>query len=319
MLSRINSKGSFTASQLSLHLNWIYIGNLSDAQNVTELESLGITHVLTVAGLDVSKELYYPFIHFKADIADHPSAEILKVAPECISFIQDCYKIGGKILIHCASGISRSVTICVVYLMVKCDLSYEESLSIVENCRPGANPNVGFRHQLKLLERHSKNITMAASEFHKQSVDGDILACIASQRERCNQFHRRADEYELEIKSKRLSSIEKTSIVEGLRQLNEEIIFLLQMLSREGQPVPIDSTEKERDTAGAVVCRETVPDGGAQPLHSDSRSGVKSASPSNRHGTFSIIVEDKVADMIIRSALSKCQRLKEELESSLDS
>lgn len=66
----------------------------------------------------------------------------------------------GKELEHCcavtppslphssAAGISRSVTITVMYLMTVSKLKFEEALSVVQHCREMANPNMGFRAQL---------------------------------------------------------------------------------------------------------------------------------------------------------------------------
>ena len=47
-----------------------------------------------------------------------------------------------------AAGISRSVTITVVYLMSVSTLNFHEALSVVQYCREVANPNMGFRTQL---------------------------------------------------------------------------------------------------------------------------------------------------------------------------
>ena len=51
-----------------------------------------------------------------------------------------------------AAGISRSVTITVMYLMTVSSFSFEESLTVVQYCREMANPNYGFRLQLKRFE-----------------------------------------------------------------------------------------------------------------------------------------------------------------------
>ena len=47
-----------------------------------------------------------------------------------------------------AAGISRSVTITVMYLMSVSSLSFDEALTVVQHCRQMANPNMGFRAQL---------------------------------------------------------------------------------------------------------------------------------------------------------------------------
>ena len=51
-----------------------------------------------------------------------------------------------------AAGISRAVTMTVMYLMTISSLSFEEALSVVQYCREVANPNLGFRMQLRKYE-----------------------------------------------------------------------------------------------------------------------------------------------------------------------
>ena len=48
-----------------------------------------------------------------------------------------------------AAGISRSVTIVVMYIMTVSTLGFEEALTVVQYCREMANPNFGFRMQLR--------------------------------------------------------------------------------------------------------------------------------------------------------------------------
>ena len=50
---------------------------------------------------------------------------------------------------YSAAGISRSVTITTLYVMCVSSLGMEESLAVVRFCRDIANPNFGFRMQLK--------------------------------------------------------------------------------------------------------------------------------------------------------------------------
>jgi len=47
------------------------------------------------------------------------------------------------------AGISRSVTITAMYIMLVTSLTNEQALAIIRQCRPQAGPNFGFRSQLK--------------------------------------------------------------------------------------------------------------------------------------------------------------------------
>ena len=50
---------------------------------------------------------------------------------------------------YSVAGVSRSVTITAMYIMLVTSLSHEQALTIIRQCRPQAGPNIGFRTQLK--------------------------------------------------------------------------------------------------------------------------------------------------------------------------
>ena len=187
------------------YLGFLFIGSLSSAKNIEELARLGITYVLTVARISgVEFEYAENIRHLKIQIEDHPASNILSVSEECFGFIDAAVNNNSKILVHCASGISRSVTICTMYIMKRYALSAKVALAIIRECRPLANPNIGFMHQIKLLESCSLNVRYAEAEFQKamNQTDGrGIVALIAEKRNTANDFHKEIDELELLIKA----------------------------------------------------------------------------------------------------------------------
>lgn len=59
---------------------------------------------------------------------------------------------GGKILVHCEAGISRSPTICMAYLMKTKKLCLEEAFDYIKQRRSLISPNFGFMGQLLQYE-----------------------------------------------------------------------------------------------------------------------------------------------------------------------
>ena len=59
---------------------------------------------------------------------------------------------GGKVLVHCYAGLSRSVTVIVAYLMQNERMLLDEALRFVKHKRPYAQPNPGFLKQLVEFE-----------------------------------------------------------------------------------------------------------------------------------------------------------------------
>jgi len=58
----------------------------------------------------------------------------------------------GKVLVHCHEGKSRSVSLCVSYLMARKQVPLADALAFVKSKRPIAKPNAGFLKQLLSFE-----------------------------------------------------------------------------------------------------------------------------------------------------------------------
>ncbi|RLN97568.1 hypothetical protein BBJ28_00010968 [Nothophytophthora sp. Chile5] len=63
---------------------------------------------------------------------------------------------GGKVLVHCFMGRSRSATIILAYLVSRRGLALSEALRELRRVRPQAQPNTGFYKELLALEAQQK-------------------------------------------------------------------------------------------------------------------------------------------------------------------
>ena len=151
---------TFNASKIC---EGVYLGDISSAYNKEKLKEQGITHILcTILGV----EPVFPndFVYKNIYLRDVPSQEILNYLDECADFIDQAQKQGGKVLVHCMCGISRSASMVIAYLISKRSMQFEMAMSHVVTRRPIAKPNPGFQQQLINYEwKHSQFIKRSKS------------------------------------------------------------------------------------------------------------------------------------------------------------
>lgn len=128
----------------------LYLGNYEAASDRSLLESLGITHILTVAS-----DLYplFPdnFTYLQITALDTNTEDLFKVFSTTHNFISAALNT-GKILVHCLMGISRSSTIVIAYLMRSQSIKYSQALELTVSHHSIADPNLNFVRQLLKLE-----------------------------------------------------------------------------------------------------------------------------------------------------------------------
>lgn len=139
----------------------MWLGSVIAAMNEEGLNKHNIRFVLTVARNLVKFEL--PQVEDAGVILDHavvevddlPEVDILSHFDEALDWIDFVLKQKkGAILIHCAQGISRSVSFALAYLMSRRQMSLKSATRYVEIRRTIANPNFGFRYQLLRYEEY---------------------------------------------------------------------------------------------------------------------------------------------------------------------
>jgi dual specificity phosphatase 12 len=94
--------------------------------------------------------------HLHLQLRDEEDEALLPHLPSALAFIQEALDHqGGKVLIHCQAGKSRSVSVAIAHLMKEAPrsvpLSAEEALDQIKKVIPDAEPNEGFWSQLLLF------------------------------------------------------------------------------------------------------------------------------------------------------------------------
>uniref|UniRef100_A0A0G4HPI1 protein-tyrosine-phosphatase n=1 Tax=Chromera velia CCMP2878 TaxID=1169474 RepID=A0A0G4HPI1_9ALVE len=161
------TSGNPEEGKSAVHFSWVptdpkirkgrlYVGSLAEACNVASLRRYKISLVITIA---------YPFwgtyqedLYYRLGI-NHVTIPFLDAASQELDFreagikdIADELKKGGNVLVHCAKGISRSVSLCIAYKIVYERTRVNDALKQIAKFRWFVGPNAGFIGQLKELE-----------------------------------------------------------------------------------------------------------------------------------------------------------------------
>ncbi|KAL6749820.1 protein-tyrosine phosphatase-like protein [Haematococcus lacustris] len=132
---------SEVASGLFLSGDWV-------ARNRELLHNHGITHVVNCVGF-VCQEYFKGELDYKTYfLQDTPAEDILCVLYDVFEYIDTALSSGGRVLVHCSQGVSRSASLVIAYLMWREKASYDDIFARVKAIRGVANPNIGFTCQL---------------------------------------------------------------------------------------------------------------------------------------------------------------------------
>ncbi|XP_077083005.1 dual specificity protein phosphatase 5 [Siphateles boraxobius] len=149
-------------------LPFLYLGSAYHACRQDYLSDLRITALLNVSRRD-SRPAKGQFDYKWIPVEDSHTADISSHFQEAIDFIERVKEKGGKVLVHCEAGISRSPTICMAYIMKTQRLQLEQAFEVIRKRRAIISPNFSFMGQLLQFESEvvsstPPSITPAAQE-----------------------------------------------------------------------------------------------------------------------------------------------------------
>jgi len=138
----------------------LYLSSYQVASDLETLKRHEITHVVNTAG-DVCESKYPDhFQYLTFYLKDINSEDIQLLFYKTIEWINAATSRGGRVLVHCHAGVSRSSTIILSYIMWRFKLSFEQAHDRVRKVRPICNPNTGFTCQLLL---HAKKLGLVGA------------------------------------------------------------------------------------------------------------------------------------------------------------
>lgn len=182
-------------------LPWLYLGNAYHSVQENRLRRLGIGALLNVAETTVGRVAVAAaaaaadalptdaFCQMNLPIADSATSDISSVFPQAIEFIENVRLSGGKVLVHCLAGVSRSPAVCMAYLMYALRLSLDDAHDFLKAKRHLISPNLNFMRQLAEYEavvtvhrqRDARRCPLASltTSSSSSSVSGIVQTAVA--------------------------------------------------------------------------------------------------------------------------------------------
>ncbi|KAJ6216065.1 hypothetical protein RDWZM_010565 [Blomia tropicalis] len=150
---------------------------LTSANNITDanLFKYRITHIINATR---TVPLRRKFRCLRVNILDSAMEQISTHFDMVADFINDGLACGGSVVIHCISGISRSSTLVIAFLMKHRNMSLKDAFDLTRSKRWFIRPNIGFFKQLVEYEKElfkSNTVRMVWCEASQSHVPDFIL------------------------------------------------------------------------------------------------------------------------------------------------
>lgn len=142
----------------------VFVTNYFGSRNLKQLHRDQITHIVVCAGeLPMNFPEQFRYLRLEG-LADNTHAQLRPHLARVFAWVTQALEGGGRVLFHCASGVSRSPAVLVAYLMWDRDVSLAQALAWTRTARPIVSPNEGFLEQLRGLEPVMHSIVQPAEK-----------------------------------------------------------------------------------------------------------------------------------------------------------
>ena len=159
----------------------LFVGGYARAADLAKSNPHKITAVLCVHQvMDYPKnpEIIYMHIPFN-DGEGIPPKQFVK----CLGWLKFMYETGHTIYIHCAAGISRSVTITASFMHYEGIADFNDALDQIKLNRPNASPAPSVLNSAKqMLKVYPYDGTYEAQPEHMKAVHNELIERVQNQR-----------------------------------------------------------------------------------------------------------------------------------------
>lgn len=144
------------------------------------LTNLGITCVVNAAAeLPDTPLPNDDIVYVKVPVMDRINCDLVQHFDTVSDLIHEIKTSGGKTLLHCVAGVSRSASLCIAYLMKYQHMSLLEAYNYVKSKRAQIKPNNGFFRQLIEFEMQlfgRNTVKMVFNDYVNAEIP-DVYSC----------------------------------------------------------------------------------------------------------------------------------------------
>ncbi|XP_071380150.1 dual specificity protein phosphatase 18-like [Centroberyx affinis] len=155
----MHQSGPATLSGLCQVTDQLYLSNGRAANDASLVSRFNITCIINVTETRSGSAPPPGLEYIHLPVADSPASPLGEHFDEVARQIQQVAERGGRTLVHCNAGVSRSATLCIAYLMKQRHMTLLDAYRWVKSCRPMVRPNIGFWKQLIRYERELRGCT----------------------------------------------------------------------------------------------------------------------------------------------------------------
>ena len=123
------------------------MGPFQSAFKTKELLENNVTHILNLSTKEFTKRRYFKYLDI--NIYDNHTEDARKYFRITNRFIKKAIDDGGKVLVSCVAGKSRSPTFILAYLIGNERIKLKDGLTLLRQFVPEVEPNESFMQQLK--------------------------------------------------------------------------------------------------------------------------------------------------------------------------
>ena len=126
----------------------LFLGGVESAEDRKVASDLGLTHVLTITADPHAVDVPPWCERLQLTLRDEKDEDIAQFFDTTFEFLSEALERGGRVLVHCKMGRSRSATLVLMFLVRSGRMSLSQAWQDVKACRRQLAINKGFGLQL---------------------------------------------------------------------------------------------------------------------------------------------------------------------------